>query len=57
MAKKGPRGLIALVCSVCKSQNYISQKNKTNVPDKLQLKKYCRRCRRHTLHKETNKLK
>ncbi len=28
-------------------------KNKKNTTDKVQLKKYCRSCRRHTLHKET----
>lgn len=57
MAKKGAREILALVCSVCKSQNYISQKNKTNTPEKLELKKYCRRCRKHTEHKESSKLK
>jgi len=57
MAKKGPREIIALVCTVCKSQNYVSEKNKTNQPEKLVLKKYCRRCRKVTDHKETSKLK
>jgi len=57
MAKKGERNFIAFVCSVCKNQNYISEKNKTNTPDKLELKKYCRRCRKVTIHKETSKLK
>ncbi len=28
-------------------------KNKKNTTDKLQLKKYCRHCRKHTVHKET----
>ena len=57
MAKKGARILIALVCSQCNSQNYITQKNKVNTPDKLELKKYCRRCRKITVHKEKTKLK
>ena len=57
MAKKGPRQIMALVCTVCKSQNYITEKNKTNQPDKLVFKKYCRRCKRVTEHKETSKLK
>ena len=57
MAKKGPRDIIALVCSVCKSQNYITEKNKTNQPEKLVLKKYCKKCRKTTEHKETSKLK
>lgn len=57
MAKKGARILIALVCSQCKSQNYITEKNKVNTPDKLVLKKYCPRCRKRTEHKERTKLK
>jgi large subunit ribosomal protein L33 len=57
MKKEGQRTKIALVCSVCKRQNYLTEKNKTNTPDKLELKKFCRRCRKPTLHKETQRLK
>ncbi|HJZ04442.1 50S ribosomal protein L33 [Candidatus Amesbacteria bacterium RIFCSPHIGHO2_01_FULL_48_32] len=57
MAKKGARQYFAFICSVCKSQNYLSQKNKINTPDKLELKKYCRHCRKYQLHKESSKLK
>jgi len=57
MAKKGPRILVALVCTQCKSQNYITQKNKLNTPEKLKLPKYCKKCRKRTEHKETSKLK
>jgi large subunit ribosomal protein L33 len=57
MAKKGIRYLLALVCSKCKSQNYVTKKNKTNTPDKLILKKYCKVCRQKTEHKESSKLK
>lgn len=56
MAKKEQRTIVGLVCSVCKSQNYVTEKNKLNTTDKLSLKKYCRTCRKHTLHKEKNKL-
>jgi large subunit ribosomal protein L33 len=28
-------------------------KNKKNTPDKLELKKYCRFCKKHTTHTET----
>lgn len=28
-------------------------KNKKNDPDRLEMKKYCRFCRKHTEHKET----
>ena len=56
MAKKDQRELVALVCPVCKNQNYITKRNKINTPEKLVMKKYCRHCRKHTEHKETNKL-
>jgi large subunit ribosomal protein L33 len=28
-------------------------KNKRNTPDKLEFKKFCRFCHKHTVHKET----
>ncbi len=56
MAKKGQRILIALKCTVCKTQNYITEKNKLNSKEKLVLKKFCRQCRKVTDHKETEKL-
>lgn len=55
--KKTPRLLLALLCSVCGAQNYLTSKNKTNTPDKLKLKKYCRWCKKRTEHKESSKLK
>ncbi|MDO8488128.1 MAG: 50S ribosomal protein L33 [bacterium] len=57
MAKKGNRQMMALVCTVCKSQNYLMERNKVNVPDKLDFKKFCSTCRKHQVHKETSKLK
>jgi large subunit ribosomal protein L33 len=56
MAKKGPRQLIAFKCTICGSHNYITEKNKINTPDKLEIKKFCAGCRKHTPHKETTKL-
>ena len=44
---------ITLVCSECKQRNYESKKNKKNDPDRLEMNKYCRFCRKHTLHKES----
>lgn len=57
MAKKGAREYVGMICSECKSQNYITERNKVNLEGKLQIKKYCRKCRKQTLHKETSKLK
>ena len=50
---KAKREHIILACTVCKSRNYITEKNKQNTPDRLELKKYCPKCRKHTVHKET----
>jgi len=47
------RVIIHLQCSECERKNYSSTKNKKNTPDRMQLKKYCRFCRKHTAHKET----
>ena len=44
---------ITLACSDCKQRNYDTKKNKKNDPDRLEMNKYCRFCRKHTLHKET----
>ena len=45
--------IITLACGVCKRRNYTTVKNKKNDPDRLELKKYCRWCRKHTSHRET----
>ncbi len=47
------RDKITLACSECKQRNYDTKKNKKNDPDRLEMNKYCRFCRKHTLHKET----
>ena len=52
MAKKDVRPVITLTCSNCKNRNYTTQKNRRNDPGRLELKKYCRFCRKHTVHKE-----
>ena len=44
---------ITLACTECKQRNYDTMKNKKNDPDRLEMNKYCRFCRKHTLHKET----
>jgi len=52
MAKKGPRNQVTLECMECKEKNYHSTKNKRNTPDRLELKKYCKKCKKNTTHKE-----
>lgn len=44
---------ITLACTECKQRNYNTKKNKKNDPDRLEMKKYCKFCKKHTLHKET----
>ena len=44
---------ITLACTECKQRNYNMTKEKKNHPERLETKKYCKFCRRHTLHKET----
>ena len=44
---------ITLECTECKESNYLSKINKRNNPDRLEVKKYCPRERRVTLHRET----
>jgi ribosomal protein L33, bacterial type len=44
---------ITLECTECKERNYRTTKNRRNDPDRLELRKYCKRCRKHTLHRET----
>ena len=46
------REIIAVSCTACKRRNYSTMKNKKNDPDRLELSKYCRFCRKHTAHKE-----
>lgn len=52
-SKAGARDKLTLACEDCKQRNYQTYKNKKNDPDRLELKKYCRFCRKHTNHKET----
>lgn len=64
MAKnKGTRILISLECIECRLKKikrkrspgvsrYLTQKNRRNNPERLELKKYCLYCNRTTIHKE-----
>jgi large subunit ribosomal protein L33 len=46
------RPVITLACTECKDRSYSTTKNKKNDPNRIELRKYCPRCRRHTLHRE-----
>lgn len=59
--RKAVRGQIILECTTCRESGkrgvsrYISIKNSRNTPDRLELKKYCRYERAHTIHREVKK--
>ncbi|MHB8628502.1 MAG: 50S ribosomal protein L33 [Aggregatilineales bacterium] len=53
MAKKEVRVVIQMACTECKERNYTTEKSKRNDPERLELQKYCKKCQKHTLHRET----
>jgi len=54
--KRGVRPVVTLACSECKERNYTTEKNRRNDPARIELKKFCSRCRTHTLHRETKSI-
>ena len=52
MARQTNRPVILLACTECKERTYETEKNKKNDPSRLEIRKYCPRDRRHTLHRE-----
>ncbi|HUR48925.1 MAG TPA: 50S ribosomal protein L33 [Acidimicrobiales bacterium] len=53
MARSDKRVKVTLACETCKRRNYITMKSKLNDRDRIEMKKYCRWERAHTLHRET----
>jgi large subunit ribosomal protein L33 len=53
MAKKSEaRVIIQLACTECRERTYTTEKNKRNDTQRMELKKYCPRCRVQRLHRE-----
>ena len=50
--KNANRVKIGLKCSECGDINYTTYKNNKNTANKIELKKYCPRLKKHTVHKE-----
>lgn len=44
---------VILVCTECLSRNYTIAKNKRVNTERLELNKFCKKCNKHTLHRET----
>jgi large subunit ribosomal protein L33 len=55
--KKGNRLLIGLECTETGMRTYITQKSKVNTTEKVQLKKYNPKLKKHTIYKEVQRLK
>src|SRR4030095_6883572 len=53
ISEEGLGDIISLACRTCQRRNYSTTKNRRTHPDRLELKKYCRWCRKHTAHRET----
>nr|YP_010760337.1 ribosomal protein L33 [Cuscuta pacifica]WEY30323.1 ribosomal protein L33 [Cuscuta pacifica] len=60
--KKEVRGKVILECTSCVRNRvskgvsrYITQKNRHNTPNRLELKKFCPHCFKYTLHGEIKK--
>ena len=47
------REIVTLQCTECKERNYATTKNKKTTTGRLEFKKFCKRCRKHQVHKET----
>ena len=54
MARKSAdiRGVITLQCGECRERNYATVKNRRNDTQRMELRKYCSRCRCHKTHRE-----
>jgi len=44
---------VTLQCTECKRRNYTATRDKRKHTERLELKKYCKFDRKHTVHRET----
>ena len=44
---------VSLACSDCKARNYKTTKSPEMAGKALELRKFCKQCQHHTLHRET----
>jgi large subunit ribosomal protein L33 len=47
------RDRVILACTECQERNYHTNKNRRKHPERVEWKKHCPRCNKHTQHKET----
>jgi large subunit ribosomal protein L33 len=55
MAKDKARDYVAMECTECKRRNYLTSKRMKGSPYKVEVKKYCKWDKKHTVHKERKK--
>lgn len=53
MPKNDNRPKVTLACTECKERNYITTKHRVTQRERIELRKYCSRCRTHQVHRET----
>jgi large subunit ribosomal protein L33 len=53
MGKAAKQNQIKFECTECHDINYFTRKNKKLLKDRLVLNKFCKKCNKHTEHKET----
>ncbi|MDD3191794.1 MAG: 50S ribosomal protein L33 [Bacilli bacterium] len=47
------REKVILICEECLSRNYTVNRNILNKNTRMVIKKFCKKCNKHTIHKET----
>ncbi|MEK7554733.1 MAG: 50S ribosomal protein L33 [Patescibacteria group bacterium] len=52
---KYTENLVKLRCTACKRIGYYTHRHLKRVEKKLELSKYCKWCRKHTVHKEAKR--
>ncbi len=53
MARDRKRLIVTLACTDCRRRTYSTTKNRAKHPGRMELRKFCRFCRGHVLHRET----
>jgi large subunit ribosomal protein L33 len=47
------REFITMACTECKSRNFASTKNKKQGAPRIELRKFCPKCGKHVVHRES----
>ena len=53
LQRKRIGSVVTLACTECKERTYMTEKNRKNTQARLEIQKYCPRCRKHQKHRET----